>query len=458
MPRILPSRDDENKIKGEWEDGGVERIETSDSVLGGDPEQNNQRHSPPNYAFREIVERLGYLYNWINTVANSIVTVARATTTAEGVARLATIAEVLKGTDDSTIVTPETLQAKINDIPEIPDATEDIKGKVELISQGEARTATDLTRAVTIGRLLDALQKGSAFQATEANRGVASVATLSDVNGGSNDTDMITALKLNQWVNQRLISIQREIGTVPFPGQSGLNNRSLVIYPGGDEIWRLDRLGTNGVRITRININDRSVNRSTYNLTNIPGNNGNSDYPGVYIGNDEFWIFSRTRGLTFANNETIRVSRYSASTRSRIGTFDFTANGSGVRFSTYTGNDEIWIIDQKIRRISTTSRTIVGEFDLPLGIYASQVKGITYVGSNEVWINTPLGNKSYKITRLDVTTRSVIGEFDYEASSASILDSVYIGNGLIWFYEYINSTQFNMFQILNTNILSFPNH
>ena len=201
MPRITPKTNSEGNISGnEWEDGGVEQIETSDSVLGGPPEQNNQRHSPPNYAFKEIVSRLGYLYQRIEEIARDIPgTVRAATRTVQGIARLASLAQVLEGTDDETIVTPKTLQGKIDNIPAPPlplPATTTRRGLIELLNNSEGRLGTDSERAVTAAVLLDALRNGSPFSAGTTFKGVVERLTQAEARLGIDTTRYLTAALL----------------------------------------------------------------------------------------------------------------------------------------------------------------------------------------------------------------------------------------------------------------------
>lgn len=236
MARITPKRDSDGNVAGnEWEDGGVQQIETSDSVLGGPPEQNLQRHSPPNYAFREIVERLGYLFQKIEAVARSIPGAAgRATTLVQGLIEIATQTEVNAGVDNQRAVTPATLKGRLDriptatappnasttvrglielatfletrtgsdnlravtpaglksaldNLPELPgNASEAVRGVIELANQTEARAGIDLLRAVSIARILDALRNGASFQASSTRRGTIEIATNAEAKESTN--------------------------------------------------------------------------------------------------------------------------------------------------------------------------------------------------------------------------------------------------------------------------------
>lgn len=81
-----------------------------------------------------------------------------ATETVEGVARIATNAEVQAGTDDETIVTPLKLAAIVGQIlGGFVSASETVQGVIELATQAEVTAGTDNTRAVTPLKLATAL-------------------------------------------------------------------------------------------------------------------------------------------------------------------------------------------------------------------------------------------------------------------------------------------------------------
>lgn len=76
-----------------------------------------------------------------------IATVPDATETVKGKVELATTAEATAGIDTVRAVTPAGLAAAVGTL--VPDASATVKGKVELATNAETITGTDTTRAVT---------------------------------------------------------------------------------------------------------------------------------------------------------------------------------------------------------------------------------------------------------------------------------------------------------------------
>lgn len=115
----------------------IRQIETNDPVLGGAAEIANVVNSPVNYALRAMVDRTAWLKAQVDGIS-----VPNASHSARGIARLATVTQVTGGTDDTTIVTPFTLQGKLTAaiaaIPAIPDASTSVKGIVQLSTLNEA--------------------------------------------------------------------------------------------------------------------------------------------------------------------------------------------------------------------------------------------------------------------------------------------------------------------------------
>jgi len=75
-----------------------------------------------------------------------------ASETVKGKVELATVAEATTGTDTVRAVTPAGLAAGLATVS-IPDASETVKGKVELATDAEAVTGTDTVRAITPANL-----------------------------------------------------------------------------------------------------------------------------------------------------------------------------------------------------------------------------------------------------------------------------------------------------------------
>lgn len=119
-----------------------------------------------------------------------------ATTAVEGIARLATQAEVNAGTAGALIVTPETLAARLTGFT-MPDATEVVKGIAEIATTAEVTTGTDDARIITPLKLAQRIAAIPAVPtATETVAGIAEIATQSEVNAGADDARIITPAKL----------------------------------------------------------------------------------------------------------------------------------------------------------------------------------------------------------------------------------------------------------------------
>ncbi len=103
--------------------------------------------------------------------------VPQATETVQGIAELATQAEVDAGTDDERIVTP----LKLATFPAVNQATETVLGVVELATQVEVDAGTDPDRVIT-----PATYEGR--QASETLSGHIELATQAEVDAGT-DTD-----------------------------------------------------------------------------------------------------------------------------------------------------------------------------------------------------------------------------------------------------------------------------
>jgi hypothetical protein len=72
----------------------------------------------------------------------------------------------------------------------LPDASETVKGKIEIATQAETNTGTDDVRAITPLKL-------ASRTATETRTGIAEIATQTEVNTGANDTMIVTPAKLH---------------------------------------------------------------------------------------------------------------------------------------------------------------------------------------------------------------------------------------------------------------------
>lgn len=124
----------------------------------------------------------------------------------------------------------------------VPDASETVKGKIELATQAETNAGADDLRAVTPLKLFS-------MAATETQRGVAEVATQTETNTGANDTTIVTPAKLHARVASE--TLQGLIAIATQAEVSGASNDSEAVTPA--KLWATpmrggDRnvLGANG--------------------------------------------------------------------------------------------------------------------------------------------------------------------------------------------------------------------
>jgi hypothetical protein len=115
----------------------------------------------------------------------SIGDVPQATEEVQGVAEIATQAEVDAGTDDERFVTP----LKLTAFPAVNQATEDIAGVAEIATQAETDDGSLDDKIVSPLKL-----EGRA--ATESLTGLSAIADQTEVDAGTNDTKFVTPLKL----------------------------------------------------------------------------------------------------------------------------------------------------------------------------------------------------------------------------------------------------------------------
>lgn len=113
----------------------------------------------------------------IKKVYDLAVQVVNATESVRGIVELATAAEVIAGTDTERAVTPAGLEGKT--------ATDARKGIVELATNAETQTGTDAERAVTPAAL-------TARTATDTRTGLIEIATNAEVQAGTDAQRAVT--------------------------------------------------------------------------------------------------------------------------------------------------------------------------------------------------------------------------------------------------------------------------
>ena len=132
-----------------------------------------------------------------------------ASETVKGIIELATLTEVGTGTDTVRAVTAAGVRQERTAIVALipaatPDASETVSGKVELATLAEVATGADTTRAVTAAGVhqertaIEALIPAATPDASEIVKGKVEMATLAEVATGTDTTRAVTAAGVRQ--------------------------------------------------------------------------------------------------------------------------------------------------------------------------------------------------------------------------------------------------------------------
>jgi len=115
-----------------------------------------------------------------------------ASDTIKGKVELATDAETVTGTDTERAVTPSGVKAAIDASTGVPDATDTVKGKVELATTAEAAAGLSTALAVTPAGVAAAIASTSVPDATEAVKGKVELATTAEAVAGTDVSRAVT--------------------------------------------------------------------------------------------------------------------------------------------------------------------------------------------------------------------------------------------------------------------------
>lgn len=121
----------------------------------------------------------------------------QANKTKSGQARFATDAEAASGTAENLLISPSTLSSAVDDL--LPDATQTVKGKVELATAAEMSAGTDESRVPAVKVAYDYINSvaiAGAPTATETQEGIAEIATTAEAQAGTDDARIMTAAKV----------------------------------------------------------------------------------------------------------------------------------------------------------------------------------------------------------------------------------------------------------------------
>ena len=149
----------------------------------------------------------------------AIPAVPDASETVKGKVELATRLEAIAGTDKSRATTPEgvkaTVSAGIAAIPAVPDASETVKGKVQLATTVETKAGTDSAKAITSSGLkgtLAALNTGVAAATTD-KAGVVELATTDETSAGTDTVRATTPAGVKATVDSAVSGLSSGTGT-----------------------------------------------------------------------------------------------------------------------------------------------------------------------------------------------------------------------------------------------------
>lgn len=112
-----------------------------------------------------------------------------------GVIKLATMAQVMAGTDDTSAVTPLKLAQRL----QYPDATTSQKGIIQIATNAEALGGTDSSKAIVSSSLIYVVDWAFANRvSSEINNGVIKLSTEAAAKAGTDNTTAMTPLRVNQ--------------------------------------------------------------------------------------------------------------------------------------------------------------------------------------------------------------------------------------------------------------------
>lgn len=156
----------------------------------------------------------------------------KATTMVDGIARIATVDEVMAGVGTTTIVTPEALNKRL----EHPEATTTQLGLTQYATNEEALEGVAENRSIVVSALKYVLDN---TKATESSIGLAKVSTMSQAQAGTNDTTIMTPKKVAHAIS--LLSPAEGIATEKNTGvvilattsqaQTGVTREGMAISP-----------------------------------------------------------------------------------------------------------------------------------------------------------------------------------------------------------------------------------
>lgn len=269
---------------------------------------------------QEVLESIG-------SYAYSNPGLPRATTSVEGIARIATDADVMDGIGTNTIVTPSALNKRL----EHPEATTTQLGLTRYATNTEALAGALNNRAIVASSLKYVLDKTSA---TESRAGLAKISTNIQAQAGTDDTTIMTPKKVAHAI--KMLSPSEGIATEKSTGvvilattaqaQNGMSREGMAISP-----------------YTFVNSKATTTKVGTVRCaTVVEATNGNLDV-GVAITPKSF-------SLARASTKNVGTTRIASEDEVKIGLDDSIAvSPSSIRFAL----DNIDALKRGIRKLET---------------------------------------------------------------------------------------------------------
>jgi hypothetical protein len=160
-------------------------------------------------------------------IAASSISIPDASETVKGILEIASTAETNTGTDNTRAITPAKLAAYV------PAASTTVIGKTRLATTAEAVAGALATVAVTPAGLAAALSAVTVPDATETVKGIAEIATQAEVTAGADDTRIVTPLKLATAVPAASATVVGKSRFATTVETSALALTTVGVTPGG---------------------------------------------------------------------------------------------------------------------------------------------------------------------------------------------------------------------------------
>ena len=186
---------------------------------------------------------------WVDYITANSASVSDASESVKGIIEIATNAEAAAGNDDTKAITPAKLAAVISS--EVVNASKTERGIIQIATDAEAVAAVDDTKALTPAMLQAYINANpiSPADATETVKGIVKLATEQQLIDLDDDTTAITPQKIgDRLLNTDKIKIGQGAGqtgqgglSVAIGGGAGQNNQSSYAIAIGHDAGKTDQ-------------------------------------------------------------------------------------------------------------------------------------------------------------------------------------------------------------------------